>query len=160
MPASAQILVGHGLPLLERMSRPRDIALLNFGAWHGSGDGPEFRKLVEEFRDAVADRAGQLPRIVWKEMVPTHYDQQHGLYPGRPATPALRKHGLHCHGTSTCVGLAGLHATTCWPQRSSRACTDGLGPRLSSYRMHITACPTVQADHPAAVWLTAGVYMA
>ncbi|CAK0758806.1 hypothetical protein CVIRNUC_002648 [Coccomyxa viridis] len=77
-----QILVGHGLPLLERMGGPTDIALLNFGAWHGSGDGPEFRKLVEDFRDAVADRAGRLPRLIWKEMVPTHYDQQHGLYPG------------------------------------------------------------------------------
>ena len=85
MPVSVQILVGHGLPLLERMGRPTDIALLNFGAWHGSGDGPEFRKLVEEFRDAVADRAGRLPRLIWKEMVPTHYDQQHGLYPGRAA---------------------------------------------------------------------------
>ena len=91
MPVSAQILVGHGLPLLERMGRPSDIALLNFGAWHGSGDGPEFRKLVEDFRDAVADRAGRLPRLVWKEMVPTHYDQQHGLYPGRPVAPDLAR---------------------------------------------------------------------
>ena len=125
----AQILVGHGLPLLERMARPSDIALLNFGAWHGSGDGPEFRKLVEDFRDAVADRAGRLPRLIWKEMVPTHYDQQHGLYPGRTATPGPGHDGLQGLETSTCVGLCRMQAVAHIgrPQRNGRARTDGLG---------------------------------
>lgn len=130
MPVSVQILVGHGLPLLERMGGPTDIALLNFGAWHGSGDGPEFRKLVEDFRDAVADRAGRLPRLIWKEMVPTHYDQQHGLYPGRPAAPGLGHVGLQGPETSTCMGLCRMPAAAHIkrPQRNGRARTDGLDP--------------------------------
>ena len=144
MPASVQILVGHGLPLLERMGRPTDIALLNFGAWHGTGDGPEFRQLVEDFRDAVADRAGRLPRLVWKEMVPTHYDQQHGLYPGESAAPGLGHNGLSMAAHSVwafaeCMLLdtsAGLSAVT------EHAWT-GLGPQLSSCRMHMTVWPTV-----------------
>ena len=138
----AQILVGHGLPLLERMARPSDIALLNFGAWHGSGDGPEFRKLVEDFRDAVAGRAGRLPRLVWKEMVPTHYDQQHGLYPGRPVARGLGHVGLQGHEAGTCVGLCRMQAAAHigQPQLCGRARTDGLASQLSSCRKHIATC--------------------
>ena len=77
-----QVLMGHALPLLERMSQPSDIAIVNFGAWHGSGDGADYQKLVTEFANAVAEKRESLPHFVWKEMVPTHYDQQHGLYPG------------------------------------------------------------------------------
>ena len=74
--------MGHALPLLERMSKPSDVAVVNFGAWHGGGDSPEYQKLVREFADAVTEKRDRLPHLVWKEMVPTHYDQQHGLYPG------------------------------------------------------------------------------
>ncbi len=77
--------MGHALPLLERMSQPSDIAIVNFGAWHGSGDGVDYQKLVREFAEAVAEKRERLPHFVWKEMVPTHYDQQHGLYPGEPS---------------------------------------------------------------------------
>ena len=155
MPASVQILVGHGLPLLERMGRPTDIALLNFGAWHGTGDGPEFRQLVEDFRDAVADRAGRLPRLVWKEMVPTHYDQHHGLYPGKSAAPGLGHRGL-LQGCAFSMGLCSVHAAAHIgrPQRNGRAGSDGLGLWLSSCRMHMTASPTAQDDHSAAAWLS------
>lgn len=48
----------------------------------GTGDGAEYKKLLGDFVEAVEQRAEKLPRMVWKEMVPTHYDQQHGLYPG------------------------------------------------------------------------------
>ena len=79
---SVQVFMGHALPLLERMGRPSDIAVVNFGAWHGSGNSPEYQKLVREFADAVTEKQDRLPHIVWKEMVPTHYDQQHGLFSG------------------------------------------------------------------------------
>lgn len=52
----AQVLMGHALPLLERMSQPSDIAVVNFGAWHGSGDSADYQKLVKEFADAVAEK--------------------------------------------------------------------------------------------------------
>ena len=79
-----QVMMGHALPLLERIAKPSDIAVVNFGAWHGGGEDAEFAKLMREFADAVSEKAAELPHLVWKEMVPTHYDQQHGLYPGRP----------------------------------------------------------------------------
>ena len=87
----AQVLMGHALPLLERMSQPSDIAVVNFGAWHGSGDSADYQKLVKEFADAVAEKGERLPHFVWKEMVPTHYDQQHGLYPGEAYVLEQRK---------------------------------------------------------------------
>ena len=77
--------MGHALPILERMSQPSDIAVVNFGAWHGSGEGPEFPELMRTFADAVAEKKERMPHIVWKEMVATHYDQQQGLYPGENA---------------------------------------------------------------------------
>lgn len=48
----------------------------------GTGDGPEYTELLKQFRRAVEDKAHALPHFIWKEMVVTHYDQHHGLYPG------------------------------------------------------------------------------
>ena len=89
--------MGHALPLLERIAEPLDIAVVNFGAWHGGGEGAEFAKLMREFADAVSEKAAVLPHLVWKEMVPTHYDQQHGLYPGRP------QHSRHPDRNHSCA---------------------------------------------------------
>ena len=98
--------MGHALPLLERMSQPSDIAIVNFGAWHGSGDGVDYQKLVREFADAVAENRERLPHFVWKEMVPTHYDQQQGLYPGEPVRlnrPIHAKPVNTSHNAPACI---------------------------------------------------------
>ncbi len=79
-----QVMMDHALPLLERIAKPSDIAVVNFGAWHGGGEGQDFANLIQEFADAAFERAAVLPHLVWKEMVPTHYDQQHGMFPGGP----------------------------------------------------------------------------
>ena len=35
-----QVFLGHALPLLERMAKPTDIAIVNFAHWHGSARSP------------------------------------------------------------------------------------------------------------------------
>ena len=76
------VLMGHALPLLSRVARPSDVAVVNFAHWHGTGDGVEYRGLLEDFRKAVEEVADTLPRFVWMEATPSHYMQQHGYYPG------------------------------------------------------------------------------
>lgn len=105
--------MGHALPLLERMGKPEDIAVVNFGAWHGSGEGAEFHKLMQEFTQAVAEKAEDLPHMVWKEMVPTHYDQQHGLYSGE--APHQHSHAAALVRINPCKLCEGLSALLlCW----------------------------------------------
>lgn len=77
-----QVFMGHALPVLERMTEPSDIAVVNFAAWHGAGANPYLKELFQSLAHRVEERRAQLPHIIWKEMVPTHWDQQHGLYEG------------------------------------------------------------------------------
>ena len=79
-----QVFMGHALPILERMTQPSDIAVVNFAAWHGAGANPYLMEMFQSLARLVAERRAQLPHIIWKEMVPTHWDQQHGLYEGTP----------------------------------------------------------------------------
>lgn len=68
------------LPMLERMAKPTDIAVVNFAHWHNGWEGTEYHDLLEAFRDHVVAHADRLPHFVWKEMVPTHYKHLHGAY--------------------------------------------------------------------------------
>ena len=77
-----QVFMGHALPILERMTAPSDIAVVNFAAWHGAGANPYLKELFQSLAHSVEERRAQLPHIIWKEMVPTHWAQQHGLYDG------------------------------------------------------------------------------
>ena len=77
-----QVFMGHALPILERMTQPSDIAVVNFAAWHGAGANPYLKEMFQSLARLVEERRAQLPHIIWKEMVPTHWDQQHGLYEG------------------------------------------------------------------------------
>lgn len=94
-----------------------------FGGATGTGDGAEYKKLLEEFADAVEERAEQLPHMVWKEMVPTHYDQQHGLYPGGepPFTCAPLHVELQANGTiqASLRKLSYTYSLRHWQSRSS-----------------------------------------
>lgn len=105
-----QVFLGHALPLLERMAKPTDIAIVNFAHWHGTGDGSEYKKLLQEFAEAVEQSAERLPHMVWKEMVPTHYDQQHGLYPG--GEPPFKCAPLHVELQSN----GSIEATDDWSE--------------------------------------------
>ncbi|CAL8466710.1 g6246 [Coccomyxa elongata] len=77
-----QMVLEHTLPLLQRMAKPSDIAVMNFAHWHNGWEGHEYRDLLQAFRDHVTAHADELPHIVWKQMVPTHYKHLHGAYKG------------------------------------------------------------------------------
>ena len=76
------VLMLHALPLLNRIARPSDVAVMNFAHWHGAEDIAGYLGLLREFRKLVEESAGTLPRIVWMEATPTHYMQQHGYFTG------------------------------------------------------------------------------
>ncbi len=40
---------------------------------HNGWEGHEYKDLLQAFRDEVAASAAELPHIIWKEMVPTHF---------------------------------------------------------------------------------------
>lgn len=77
-----QMMREHALPMLQRMGKPSDIAVVNFAHWHNGWEGHEYRDLLQAFRASVAAHADALPHIVWKQMVPTHYKHLHGAYKG------------------------------------------------------------------------------
>ena len=41
--------------------------------WHNGWEGHEYKDLLQAFRDEVATSTAELPHIIWKEMVPTHF---------------------------------------------------------------------------------------
>ncbi len=62
------MVLEHTLPLLQRMAKPSDIAVMNFAHWHNGWEGHEYRDLLQAFRDHVTAHADELPHIVWKQV--------------------------------------------------------------------------------------------
>ena len=85
-----QVVLHHALPILSRVAdASHDIAVVGFAHWHGSmlpgtPANTEYKHILQDFRKAAEEgrAAGRLPHLIFLEAVPTHYAQQHGLYPG------------------------------------------------------------------------------
>jgi hypothetical protein len=57
----------------------RDIAVLNAGLHYGVGD-PKYEEGFAFLKDFVAEHRAELPRLIWKDTSPQHFEYENGHY--------------------------------------------------------------------------------